>query len=69
MIFYCCRPRTDAQLGTATCMLGKYWSVFLLAALIVAARIDSRRSAYFRSAAPWITVIAGFAVLGSHLVP
>jgi hypothetical protein len=41
---------------------------FLLAGLIAAALSDSRRSAYFRSAAPWITVIAGFAVLGSHLV-
>jgi 4-amino-4-deoxy-L-arabinose transferase-like glycosyltransferase len=59
---------TLTGIGAAACMLGKYWSVFLLAALIVAALIDSRRSAYFRSAAPWITVIAGFAVLGSHLV-
>ena len=59
---------TLTGIGTAACMLGKYWSVFLLAGLIAAALIDSRRSAYFRSAAPWITVIAGFAVLGSHLV-
>ncbi len=31
-------------------MLGKYWSVFLLAGLIVAALIDARRGQYFRSA-------------------
>ena len=57
-----------AGVGAAACMLGKYWSVFLLAGLIVAALIDSRRSTYFRSAAPWITIVAGFAVLGPHLV-
>ena len=33
-------------------MLGKYWSVFLLAGLAVAALIDKRRGVYFRSAAP-----------------
>jgi len=57
-----------AGIGAAACMLGKYWSVFLLAGLFLAALIDSRRSAYFRSAAPWITVAAGCAVLGPHLV-
>jgi len=57
-----------AGIGAAFCILGKYWSVFLLTALIVAALIDSRRSAYFRSSAPWITIVAAFAVLGSHLV-
>jgi hypothetical protein len=57
-----------AGIGAATCILAKYWSVFLLNALIVAALIDSRRPAYFRSAAPWITIVAAFAVLGSHLV-
>jgi 4-amino-4-deoxy-L-arabinose transferase-like glycosyltransferase len=57
-----------AGLGAAACMLGKYWSVFLLAGLIVAALIDRRRGAYFRSAAPWITVAVGAAALSSHLV-
>ena len=57
-----------AGIGAATCMLGKYWSVFLLAGLIVAALIDSRRFAYFRSTAPWIVVVAGLVVLGPHLV-
>jgi hypothetical protein len=57
-----------AGLGAAACMLGKYWSVFLLAGLIVAALIDARRTKYFRSAAPWITVTVGFVLLAPHLV-
>ena len=54
--------------GAAACVLGKYWSVFLIAGLFLAALIDSRRLAYFRSAAPWITVIAGSALLCPHIV-
>jgi len=57
-----------AGVGAAACMLGKYWSVFLLAGLAVAALIDKRRAGYFRSAAPWLTVVAGLAVLAPHLV-
>jgi len=56
-----------AGVGAAGCMLGKYWSVFLLAGLFVAALIDARRTEYFRSAAPWITVAAGLIVLGPHV--
>jgi len=56
-----------AGLGAALCMLGKYWSVFLLAGLIVAALIDARREKYFRSAAPWITVAVGLIVMAPHL--
>jgi 4-amino-4-deoxy-L-arabinose transferase-like glycosyltransferase len=57
-----------AGAGAAACMLGKYWSVFLLAGLVVAALIDARRARYFRSAAPWITVAIGFGLLAPHLV-
>lgn len=56
-----------AGAGAAASMLGKYWSVFLIAGLVLAALIDKRRGAYFRSPAPWITVIAGLVVLGPHL--
>jgi len=56
-----------AGLGAAACMLGKYWSVFLLAGLFVAALIDTRRGAYFRSAAPWLTVAVGLIALAPHL--
>jgi 4-amino-4-deoxy-L-arabinose transferase-like glycosyltransferase len=52
----------------AACMLGKYWSAFLLAGLALAALIDARRGRYFRSPAPWITVAVGLAVLAPHLV-
>jgi 4-amino-4-deoxy-L-arabinose transferase-like glycosyltransferase len=57
-----------AGLGAAACMLGKYWSVFLLLGLIAAALIDTRRRQYFTSAAPWITVGVGLALLAPHLI-
>jgi 4-amino-4-deoxy-L-arabinose transferase-like glycosyltransferase len=56
-----------AGIGAAACMLGKYWSAFLIAGLVLASLADSRRSTYFRSSAPWVTVIAGFALLGPHV--
>ena len=57
-----------AGVGAAGCMLGKYWSVFLLAGLAAAALIDRRRALYFRSAAPWLSVVAGLAALTPHLI-
>ena len=57
-----------AGLGAAGCMLGKYWSVFLLTGLAIAALVDKRRSVYFRSASPWITIAVGLAVLAPHLL-
>jgi 4-amino-4-deoxy-L-arabinose transferase-like glycosyltransferase len=57
-----------AGVGAAGCMLGKYWSVFLLAGLVLAALIDNRRVVYFRSTAPWITIAVGLAVLAPHLL-
>jgi 4-amino-4-deoxy-L-arabinose transferase-like glycosyltransferase len=57
-----------AGVGAAAAMLCKYWSVFLLAGLAVAALIDRRRGLYFRSAAPWVTVAVGFVLLSPHLV-
>jgi 4-amino-4-deoxy-L-arabinose transferase-like glycosyltransferase len=56
-----------AGVGAVACMLGKYWSVFLLAGLAVAALIDARRAIYFRSPAPWITVAVGVALIAPHL--
>jgi 4-amino-4-deoxy-L-arabinose transferase-like glycosyltransferase len=56
-----------AGFGAALCMLGKYWSVFLLAGLIVAALIDKRRAGYFRSPAPWITAAVGLLAMAPHL--
>lgn len=56
-----------AGLAAAACMLGKYWSIFLLAGLAFAAITDRRRGAYFRSSAPWLTVASGAAALAPHL--
>ena len=48
-----------AGVAAAAAMLGKYWSIVLLGGLAIAALGDARRSAYFRSPAPWITAAAG----------
>ena len=44
-----------AGFAAAAAMLVKYWSVFLIAALALAAIMHPRRRDYFRSAAPWVT--------------
>ena len=56
-----------AGIGAGFSMLGKYWSIFLLAGLGLAALMDPRRAAYFRSPASWITMAAGAVVLAPHL--
>jgi 4-amino-4-deoxy-L-arabinose transferase-like glycosyltransferase len=56
-----------AGLFAAASMLGKYWSVFLLLGLGVAALLDARRAAYFKSAAPWVTMAVGLVLIGPHL--
>ncbi|HLL27711.1 MAG TPA: glycosyltransferase family 39 protein [Xanthobacteraceae bacterium] len=56
-----------AGAGAAACMLAKYWAIFLLAGLSLAAIIDTRRSVYFRSPAPWITIAAGSLVIAPHV--
>ena len=56
-----------AGLAAGAAMLGKYWSIFLLAGLGLAALTDPRRAGYFRSLAPWLTIAAGAAVLAPHL--
>jgi 4-amino-4-deoxy-L-arabinose transferase-like glycosyltransferase len=57
-----------AGLFAAGAMLGKYWSIFLIVGLGLAALLDSRRAAYFRSAAPWIMIAAGALALTPHIV-
>jgi hypothetical protein len=56
-----------AGLAAGAAMLGKYWSIFLLAGLGLAALSDPRRAGYFRSPAPWLTIAAGAVVLAPHL--
>lgn len=57
-----------AGAAAAAAMLGKYWSIFLLAGLAAAALVDRRRGIYFRSAAPWITVGVSILALSPHFV-
>jgi hypothetical protein len=54
-------------IGAAAAMLGKYWSFSLLAGLGLAAITDPRRSAYFRSPAPWLTIAIGAIALTPHV--
>ncbi len=61
----------DAALAgafAAAAMYGKYWSIFLLLGLAVAALVDPRRSAYFRSSAPWVTVLVGGIAIAPHVI-
>lgn len=57
-----------AGIAAALAMYGKYWTVFLLAALAIVAIADRKRVAYFRSPAPWITVAVGAVVLAPHVI-
>jgi 4-amino-4-deoxy-L-arabinose transferase-like glycosyltransferase len=57
-----------AGIAAGGAMLGKYWSLFLLAGLALAALLDPRRLAYLRSSAPWITIAAGAAVVAPHAI-
>lgn len=57
-----------AGASAAAAMLGKYWSIFLLIGLGVAAILDSERARYFRSAAPWITVAVGALLIAPHVI-
>ena len=53
--------------SAAAAMLGKYWSIILLAGLGVAALTDPRRRQYFTSYAPLITLAAGTILITPHL--
>ena len=57
-----------AGAAAAAAFLTKYWSVFLLIALVVAALGNRRRAAYFRSAAPWVTILVGAVLIAPHLI-
>jgi 4-amino-4-deoxy-L-arabinose transferase-like glycosyltransferase len=57
-----------AGVAAAGAMLTKYWSVVLLAALVIGAASDPRRKSYFGTAAPFVTVAAGVIALSPHLL-
>ena len=56
-----------AGVGAAAAMLGKYWSITLLAGLGVAALTDPRRVAYFSSPAPYVTLAVGTILLTPNI--
>jgi 4-amino-4-deoxy-L-arabinose transferase-like glycosyltransferase len=56
-----------AGAACALAMLGKYYSLFLIAGFAFAAILHPQRRAYFGSQAPWASVIAGLGLLGPHL--
>ncbi|MDH2341641.1 glycosyltransferase family 39 protein [Bradyrhizobium sp. SSUT77] len=52
---------------TALAMVGKYYSIFLVASFAFAALAHPARRAYFTSASPWISVVVGLTALSPHL--
>ena len=56
-----------AGIGAAAAMLAKYWSITLLAGLGLAALMDRRRSAYFSSPAPYVTLAVGTVLLTPNI--
>ena len=56
-----------AGFATALAMVGKYYSIFLVASFALAALAHPARRAYFTSASPSISVVAGLAALSPHL--
>jgi 4-amino-4-deoxy-L-arabinose transferase-like glycosyltransferase len=48
-------------------MLGKYFSIYLVGAFIVAALAHPARWTYLRSLSPWISAVVGLLVLAPHL--
>jgi hypothetical protein len=56
-----------AGAGAAAAMLGKYWSITLLAGLGLAALTDPRRGAYFSSPAPYVTLAVGTILLTPNI--
>lgn len=56
-----------AGVACALAMLGKYYSIFLVASLVLAALLHPERRRYLLSVSPWISTLAGTAVLAPHL--
>lgn len=56
-----------AGVAAAAAMMGKYFSIYLIAAFPVAVLLHSERLRYLRSPAPWISTAAGFLTLSPHL--
>jgi 4-amino-4-deoxy-L-arabinose transferase-like glycosyltransferase len=57
-----------AGLGAGAAILTKYWSLFLVLALILAALLRNDRARYFRSGAPWAAALVGALICAPHLL-
>ena len=51
----------------ALAMLGKYYSIYLVGALVLAALAHPERLRYLRSPSPWVSAGVGLAVLAPHI--
>jgi 4-amino-4-deoxy-L-arabinose transferase-like glycosyltransferase len=56
-----------AGAAAAVAMLGKYYSIYLIGAFMVAILLHPARWTYLRSPSPWISAIVGLIVLAPHL--
>jgi 4-amino-4-deoxy-L-arabinose transferase-like glycosyltransferase len=57
-----------AGVGAAVAMLTKYWSIFLIIGFAAGALAQRERRDYFRSPAPWASVVAGAIVFAPNVV-
>ena len=57
-----------AGVAAAAAMLGKYYSIYLIAGFCIAAIMHPERRLYFASSSPWISVAVGMCVLMPHVV-
>ena len=56
-----------AGAAAALAMLGKYYSILLVAAFVAAALSHPRRFDYLRSPAPWVAAVVGLVIFAPHL--
>jgi 4-amino-4-deoxy-L-arabinose transferase-like glycosyltransferase len=56
-----------AGAAAAIAMLTKYWSIFLIVGFAVGALTDARRRQYFRSPAPWVSIVVGAILLAPNV--
>jgi 4-amino-4-deoxy-L-arabinose transferase-like glycosyltransferase len=56
-----------AGAGAAIAMLTKYWSIFLIVGFAAGALARPRRRDYFRSPAPWASIVAGTILIAPNL--
>jgi hypothetical protein len=56
-----------AGVSAALAMLGKYYSIFLVASLVLAALTHPGRLRYLLSPSPWLSIVVGGGVLAPHV--